>query len=131
MSAASGLARNGNGEIVPKRNDAGMSLLRRVGETETYGNAAWQHPWIIRNIMCPDGRRRTAYLGQDADTFFSWPARVKIAGKWVRGFVSGPDAYLDETEPKFIAQHNGHADSDTPPNCSACWLAARMGSQSS
>lgn len=91
--------------IVPQRSNNGMALLHREGETETWGNAAWQHPWLIRNIMCPDGRRRTAYLGPDANTFFSWPARVKMFDRWVRGFVSGPSAYLDETEPKFTAKH--------------------------
>jgi hypothetical protein len=62
----------------------------------TTGHSTWltfpwdgfNHPRIIRNVICPDGRLRTAYLGQDADTYFSWPARVKIGGKWIRGFVS-------------------------------------------
>lgn len=110
--------------IVPNLNNDGMTLLRTEGATETYGNGFWHHPWLIRNIMCPDGRRRTAYLGSDADTFFSWPARVKISGRWIPGFVSGPDH--GDNEPKFHAQHNGHDDDVKPDDCTACWLAARL-----
>ncbi len=118
---------------MPRLSNDGMALLRTEGETQTYGNGHWQHPWLIRNILCPDGRRRTAYLGPDADTFFSWPARVKIAGRWVKGFVSNgrppaPLATLREIpeEPIFHAQHNGHPDGETPDGCVACWLAARI-----
>jgi hypothetical protein len=49
---------------------------------------SWGRPRLVRNARCPDGRRRTVYLGADADTFFSWPGRVSIAGRWVRGFVA-------------------------------------------
>ncbi len=110
-----------------QRDDSGAALLRTEGETQTYGNGHWQHPWYIRNIACPDGKRRTAYLGPDADTFFSWPARVKMMGRWVKGFVTGPDQINGRAdEPTFHAQHNGHADGLTPDDCTACWLAAAI-----
>ncbi len=81
-----------------KLSNAGMTLIRKTGEAEWWGNGHWQHPWLVRNALCPDGRRRTAYLGPDADTFFSWPARVKIGGVWVKGFFGG-----DDTDAVFTA----------------------------
>lgn len=62
------------------------------GETQTravmiYGYGAWHHPVAVRGALCPDGRRRTVRLNQQADTYFSWPGRTTIAGRSVRGFV--------------------------------------------
>lgn len=50
----------------------------------------WQHPVACRAI-CPDGKTRTVRLSQAADTFFSWPGRVTIGKRTVRGFVSIED----------------------------------------
>jgi hypothetical protein len=82
-----------------------MTLLAREGQTETWGNGFWRHPWLIRNVVGPDGRRRTVYLGPDADTFFSWPARMKVNGVWIKGYVSGPEqteAGVLSGEPRFV-----------------------------
>jgi hypothetical protein len=68
--------------------DAYTSVTHVYGPTVWRGNSRWQHPWLVRNALCPDNRRRTVYLGQDADTYFSWPGRTKINGKWVKGFVT-------------------------------------------
>lgn len=114
---------------MPKRKDDGMALLRREGQIEVWGNAVWDHPWLMRNVECPDGKRRTVYLSPYADTSFSWPGRVKIQGRWIKGFVSDPATYLGETESKFTAQHNGHMDHRndvTADSCSACWLQERI-----
>ncbi len=75
---------------MPKLKNDGMQLIRETGVAQWWGNGHYMgggHPWLVRDALCEDGRRRTAYLGPDADTFFSWPARVKIEGKWVKGFV--------------------------------------------
>ena len=56
------------------------------------GYGGWQHPVAIRGALCPDGRRRTVRLNQDADTYFSWPGRTTtIGGRSVRGFVMTED----------------------------------------
>lgn len=59
-------------------------------------DTGWQHPRIARRVMCPDGRRRTVMLKPEADTAFSWPGSVVIAGKRVQGGVTArenPDGY--------------------------------------
>lgn len=38
--------------------------------------------------LCPDGRVRSVELGALADTWFSVPARARIGGRWVRGYVT-------------------------------------------
>lgn len=80
-----------------KINNAGMVLLRKLGPSEWWGNGHWHHPWIVRNVLCEDGKRRSVYLGSDADTYFSWPGRVKIKGKWAKGFVT-TKTYSDSSE---------------------------------
>lgn len=70
----------------------------------------WQHPVIIRSVMCPDGHYRTAYLGQDADTFFSWPARVRysLAGvsTWHSGIIMAETVDgLSSSEPLHMRFH--------------------------
>lgn len=87
--------------------DRYSSLIREVGPTQWWGNPHYQHPWYVRNVLCEDGRRRTAYLGQDADTYFSWPARVKIAAKWRYGFITTQD---DENGPDTLFTENKFAD---------------------
>jgi hypothetical protein len=52
--------------------------------------------------LCADGKTRSALILNHPDTFFSVPARVKVQGKTVTGFV-----YLhgssDEKELRFSA----------------------------
>ena len=38
--------------------------------------------------ICEDGKIRMVFLNKEPDTYFSHPARTKIFGKSVRGFVS-------------------------------------------
>lgn len=46
-------------------------------------------PRIVRNVICPDGSQRSAYLSPlGADTFFSIPARVYVRGLTVAGYVT-------------------------------------------
>jgi hypothetical protein len=79
------------------RSRASLSLdnystpLRAVGPTLWLGHPRFLHPWYVRNVLCPDGKRRTAYLGPDAETFFSWPCRVKYNNTWHKGFVTTPN----------------------------------------
>lgn len=117
---------------MPALKNDGMALLRTEGQTRTYGNPHYiggPVPWVIRNILGPDEKRRTAYITGPADTWFSIPARMNIGGKWVKGFVSGPDVSDTLQEPRFHAQHNGHDNGQTPDDCRACWLAAMLSSQ--
>lgn len=48
----------------------------------------WQIPYKAINVLCSDGRRRTARITADADTFFSIPASVQVKGKTVSGSIS-------------------------------------------
>lgn len=60
-------------------------------------------------VLCSDGKRRTARITGEADTYFSIPAAVTVKGKTVSGFVTGfthhnaPD-YTDDLE--FISIEN-------------------------
>lgn len=59
-----------------------VPLTTRVTRRDTLGT--------LRQVaaVCPDGKvRRTVYLG-NADTYFSLPARMRIAGRSVRGYVT-------------------------------------------
>jgi hypothetical protein len=47
----------------------------------------------VTGVLCDDGKRRTARTTGTADSYFSQPACVTVAGKTVTGFIiSGPDA---------------------------------------
>ena len=50
----------------------------------------WDIPYRAR-VLCADGHYRTAYTAQSADTWFSLPARVKVKGKTVSGYVTTAD----------------------------------------
>jgi hypothetical protein len=46
-------------------------------------------PRLIRGVLCEDGKQRTAQCSnRGADTFFSIPARIKVKGKTVSGYVT-------------------------------------------
>lgn len=47
----------------------------------------WQIPYKATDVLCSDGRYRTARTAGQADTFFSLPARVSVRGKTVSGFL--------------------------------------------
>lgn len=70
-----------------------------------------------QNILCSDGKRRTAVFAAEPDTFFTIPASVRVNGKSVSGFVWHDDLIYDDdyqTTPgvwKFTAYSygkNGH-----------------------
>lgn len=88
---------------MPKLNNSYMTLISTHGESQWWGNGHWQHPWIVRNAICEDGRRRSVYLEGDADTYFSWPGRTKIQGTWIKGFVvnESPDKWKDMNNPDY------------------------------
>lgn len=50
----------------------------------------WDIPYRAR-VLCADGRYRIAYTAQSADTWFSLPARVKVKGKTITGYVTTAD----------------------------------------
>ncbi len=66
------------------------AFLYKTGEAKWYGNRFWHHPWFVLNCLCPDGKRRTIRLGQDADTAFTWPGRTSYQGKTRRGYIAQP-----------------------------------------
>lgn len=43
----------------------------------------------VKNCLCPDGSRRVADITGYADTYYSIPARVRVRGKSVSGFITG------------------------------------------
>ena len=90
------------------------SDLARSNTIRTAGQTLWlatkddplQIPYLVRNVLCPDHCRRTAYLTTlQPDTFYSWPARAHWAGHWHTGFVTVND---DNTDTHFI-ENNPHA----------------------
>lgn len=58
-----------------------------LAKIHTYG--PWQLPYKVTEALCSDGVRRTAWITAEPDTFFSIPARVKVKGKTVSGYVTG------------------------------------------
>lgn len=65
----------------------------------------------VLNCPCQDGQRRTAIITGTADTFFSIPAKVRVGGKWVTGFVTSADDLYFPAGYEFRANRfgkNGH-----------------------
>ena len=79
-------------------------MIKRLTTTDaTYtGRTAWSTAWdhvLQYRVLCPDGKyRRTAYLAESADTFFSRRAAIRIGGKYVAGFVHSVDGVLTFAE---------------------------------
>ena len=63
-----------------------------AAQMHTFGH--WRQPWKVTKALCSDGVRRTAWITGEHDTSFSLPARVKVKGKTVSGFVSGDHWHL-------------------------------------
>lgn len=50
----------------------------------------WHIPVCVKHALCVDGVRRYAWIGgRQPDTFFSIPAKVKVQGKSVLGYITG------------------------------------------
>ena len=74
--------------------------------------------WKITKCLCSDGVRRTARITSEPDTFFSQPARVKVKGRTVTGFIMRNEAFdvslaehPDVEDWEFVANNfgkNGH-----------------------
>lgn len=58
------------------------TLLYERGHAAVFGNAHFHHPWFVRNVLCADGRRRTAYANNDATQY-----RVNINDMWHYGTI--------------------------------------------
>lgn len=84
---------------MPKRNDAGFSLLYFQGQSEWWGNGNWRHPLYVRNVLCEDNRRRTVYLSDDCQS--GW---ISYKGKRLRGSVYVP-AEGSKHETYFLASY--------------------------
>jgi hypothetical protein len=92
---------------------------RRTGLTTS-------QPWGLfhrtgSRVLCSDGKiRALAYLAQTADTFFSVPAAVRIAGKYVTGYVATEEACPASQDYKVrrvattFRQHTGQAEGILP-----------------
>jgi hypothetical protein len=83
--------------------------MHRLGETWIGPEeAAYPHGSLRRSarygvVRCSDGKLRRAKLGIP-DTFFSIPARLKVSGKTVAGFVTSGETCSDgSTEYYFCA----------------------------
>jgi hypothetical protein len=72
-----------------------------VSEQQVDGAIVWRCEWIggpslarINNCRLDNlagDMRRTVYITGEANTYFSIPAVTKLAGKSVRGYVTGDD----------------------------------------
>lgn len=69
----------------------------------------WRQLSKVANCPCTDGVRRTAQITGTPATFFSVPARVKVRGVTVTGFVATMDNAMNDREPgpEFYANASG------------------------
>lgn len=47
----------------------------------------WHSPYKVSGVLCSDGRRRTAWIVGQPDTYFSIGAKVKVRGSTVSGWL--------------------------------------------
>lgn len=75
-----------------------------------------RQPWGVFNrnghrVLCSDGKIRACEMAPTADTFFSVPASIRIAGKSITGYVTGEDAWDAANKVSYKAhsfhQHDG------------------------
>jgi hypothetical protein len=71
-------------ELEESRRALEDKLCRPVWRNTFYG------PKLVRvtGILCEDGKRRTATVRGEPDTFFTQPAYVRVAGRTVSGFIT-------------------------------------------
>jgi hypothetical protein len=70
--------------------------IRRLGKTYI----TVTRPWGLNRrsghrLLCADGKIRAAELAAEPDTFFSTPAKIRIKGKWITGYMSVEDRLGD------------------------------------
>ena len=51
--------------------------------TPVRSGGMWDRLTKVRGALCSDGRRRTATITGEPDTYFSTPARVTVGGRIV------------------------------------------------
>lgn len=74
---------------------------------KSYG--PWRSLAAFSNCLCEDGNRRAVRITGEPDTFFSVPARCKVSGRTVSGFVTYRDwpvpngSKYGESVPVFVA----------------------------
>ena len=83
-----------------ERNERGRVSAMKLGNTFTVQSQPWG---LFRRsghrVLCSDGQIRACQMAQTADTFFSIPASIRIAGKSISGYVTTESEY-DFTEKK-------------------------------
>ena len=69
-------------------------------------------PWGLNrrcghHLLCSDGVIRAAELAETADTFFSTPAKIRLKGKSVSGYMSVEEESLAKTFGRvFVFRHH-------------------------
>ena len=62
--------------------------IHKAGKTQITRFAPWgTNARNGHRALCADGTIRAVELAETADTFFSTPARCRINGKWVSGYL--------------------------------------------
>lgn len=74
------------------------------------------YPWGLyaRNghrALCSDGQIRAVEMSPTADTFFSIPARCRVSGRWVSGYVTTDERESDNARIYTFRHHTNQ----TPP----------------
>jgi hypothetical protein len=84
---------------------SGESRTMASKATPILGRGPWAQLVGYRDVLCPDGRRRTVRVGVP-DSFFSAPGRVQVRGKTVSGFVTSTGVADDDGsyDFKFVPQ---------------------------
>jgi len=79
------------------------------GSESTFFPGPWQQLKAIRSCICADGKARYAEITGQPTTYFSIPARVKVRGKWITGYVTMARDYLPNVKEgyEFLAYSYG------------------------
>ena len=76
----------------------------KLGNTFTVQSQPWG---LFRRsghrVLCSDGQIRACQMAQTADTFFSIPASIRIAGKSISGYVTTESEYDFQEKKEYCA----------------------------
>jgi hypothetical protein len=77
-----------------------------------------EYPWgttVTARALCSDGKLRTCYNIQEADTFFSIPCNVEVHGKPIKGYITfntrdGFSTHTDDDPMQVEFRHYTYSD---------------------
>ena len=76
-------------------------MLYPNGSESVLSRGPWSQLVQVRNVECADGKRRNTCRIGIADTMWTCPAAVRVAGKTVTGFLECSDNGYTFTASKY------------------------------